>query len=40
MKHSTVHPHTRGEHQGMAEAMVGGVGSSPHTWGTPHSWSP
>ena len=30
----SVHPHTRGEHQGETVNRGVGVGSSPHTWGT------
>jgi len=32
----TVHPHTRGEHCMMAASSMTMIGSSPHTWGTPH----
>ena len=31
----SVHPHTRGEHPGLPGLRVRGLGSSPHTWGTP-----
>ncbi len=34
MKHSTVHPHTRGEHHPGNAGKSHDSGSSPHTWGT------
>ncbi len=32
--HTSVHPHTRGEHDPMRSSISPIVGSSPHTWGT------
>src|SRR5690606_13913816 len=37
---TSVDPHTRGEHCSVFVLSVARIGSSPHTWGTPHHAAP